>query len=273
MPTPSPIPISFASAHLPASRPPVDLSTLDLGSLVRGRDAAFERAQGHAPPITRVCPVARPIPLGGRLHVVDELRIADLAEIQAWLEAESPHPLADMPPSWADPEPETRTARLKVAWEDAASWPVRYGSDRAAVLLGTTGGRAFFLYLCLRRGDPGFGVAGALGLLAEVTPIEWAGLRRVAYGLTPRREIADEVAPDRTPGRLSSWCAAFHRANEAPGGPGYAEIGELTISQWRNLCSKGKSTDTSAEFAAQSRRVREILEAAHVEAEHQQDHL
>ena len=256
-------PPTSAAAVRAARSGGLDLSKLNLADLKRGRDEAFARAQKTAPPITRACPVSRAIRIGGRVVVADELRIADLAELQAWLEEQVPHPLADLPPAWADPEPGTRLDRLAAAWEAAADWPARYGSVRAAMLLGTTEGRAFFLRLCLRRSDPSFGVADALAVLGESTPAEWAGLRRVAYGLTPRQEIADELAPDRSPGRLSNWCLTFHRLNAREGGMGYREIGELTLSQFRNLCSEGKSAELSAEFSAQSRRVREILEKRH----------
>jgi hypothetical protein len=237
----------------------LDFSKLDVAALRRGRDAAFARARDHSPPITRVCPVSRAIPLGGGHRTASELRIADLAQLQAWLEEQVPHPLASIPPAWADSEPESRLERLAAAWEAAASWPVRYGTERAAELLGTIPGRAFFLWLCLRRDDPTFGVVDALALLHEITHAEWAGLLRVAYGRTPRQEIADELAPDETPGRMSNWCVSFHRAVMSDAGITYANIGELTISQWRNFCMEGKQAEQSAEFAAQARRVREIL--------------
>jgi hypothetical protein len=69
----------------------LDFSKLDVAALRKGRDAAFARARDHSPPITRVCPVSRAIPLGGKPRVASELRIADLAELQAWLEEQVPH--------------------------------------------------------------------------------------------------------------------------------------------------------------------------------------
>jgi hypothetical protein len=237
----------------------LDFSKIDVAALKKGRDAAFARARDHSPPITAVMPVARAIPLGGRRRVAHELRISDLAELQAWLEEQVPHPLASIPPAWADPDPGTRTARLAEAWEAAASWPVRFGTARAGELLASAAGRAFFLWLCLRRGSPSFGVVDALALLAEVTPTEWAGLRRVAYGLTPRQEIADELAPDESPGRMSNWCLSFHRAVMSDAGITYSSIGELTLSQWRNFCNEGKPAEQSAEFAARAKRAGEVL--------------
>jgi hypothetical protein len=59
---------------------------------------------------------------------------------------------------------------------------------------------------------------------------------------------------------MSNWCLSFHRAVMSDAGITYASIGELTLSQWRNFCTEGKPVEQCAEFAAQAKRVREILE-------------
>jgi hypothetical protein len=244
-------------AGLPAGR--LDFSKLDIASLKKERDRAVASADSKNPPISRVIPVPRVVILGGGPRVADELRIGDMARLQAWLEEQTPHPLAEIPPEWADPEPRTRPARLKAAWEASASWPIRYGTAEGSRLLGSTEGRAYFLTLCLRRSDPGFGLADALGLILRIAPLEWAALRRVAYGLTAREEVAEEIAPDAGPGKTANWCLSIHRATQFSGGPTYQDISEWTLSQWRNFCSEGKAAEFSAEFSARAKRVKAAL--------------
>jgi hypothetical protein len=260
-----PVGVSFATLHLPrpGRAPAFDASKLNAADLHRERDRCIARVDSKNPPITRVLPVPRAIPLGGQLHVATELRMVDLARLQRWLEEQVPHPLASIPPGWADPEPETRLARLAVAWEAAASWPVRYGTTAGAILLGSDGGRAYFLSLVLRPANPDLGPVECLDLLPSITPIEWAGLRRVAYGLTPREEIADELAPEPGGGgRTANWCLSLHRASQFVGGPGYLDIDRWYVSQWRNWCNEGKASEFTPEFGLQAKRVAKRLEGA-----------
>jgi hypothetical protein len=258
-------PISFASLVGRRPSPSKDAAPLDLGKLTRAgllaeRDRVLSRAEAHQPPITRVIPVPRAVQLGGREYVASELTLGDLAELQAWLEEAEPHPLEGLPPAWADPEPETRPARLAAAWERARAWPPRLGTDRGAELLASPGGRAFFLTLCLRRARPDFGPAEALDLLRRITPTEWSALRRVAYAITPREELVAELddgadAGDGPP----DWCRSVHNAIQAEGCPDYAGLAALHLGQWRNLCSQGKAAEKRPDFGAAVKRVVEKL--------------
>lgn len=130
-------------------------------------------------------PVARVVVLGGAPRAAIELQLRDIAEFQAWLEEAVPHPLADMPPAWCDPEPGTRRSRVLAAWEAAKTWPVRFGSPEGNLLMASDGGRALFLAVCLRKLDARFTAVDAVELLPRVTPQEWSGLSRVAYGVLP----------------------------------------------------------------------------------------
>jgi hypothetical protein len=242
----------------------IDFASLTLAGLKRERDRCVASSAAKNPPITRVLPVPRAIPLGGSLRVASELTMGDLARLQAWLEGQTPHPMEGLPPAWADPSPETRPGRLAAAWEAAKSWPVRYGTEAGSILLGSPEGRAYFLSLALRPADPGFGVADALELLARITPTEWAGLRRVAYGITPREELADEIAPDPSPAKTANWCLSLHRATLFDGGPTYESIRDWHVSTWRNFCQEGKASEFLPEHASQSKRVKKALETMNV---------
>jgi hypothetical protein len=252
-------PVSFASliGRTSAAPPtsPLDLTKLNRAALLAERDRVLARFEAHNPPITRVIPVARAIKLGGESHVVDELRLGDLAEIQAWIESAEPHPLDGMPPASADPEPESRLARLAEAWEKARAWPPRLGTTRAGQLLNSNEGRTFFLVFCLSRRNPSFGLAQALELLPKITPAEWASLRRVAYGITPREEIAAELDDEDDGDGPPDWCRSVHNALQAEGCPDYRGIGQIYLSQWRNICSQGKAIEKRSEFGEKVKRV------------------
>ena len=192
----------------------------DLRAIRRERARVLQRQESLRPPITRAIAVPRAIPLGPSRRVVSELRLRHLAELQAYLEEVEPHPLDGMPPAWADPDPGTRMARLAVAWERAAAWPPRLGTARGGEILHSPGGRAHFLATCLREHDPGFGLADALDLLPRITPAQWSGLRRVAYAIHPRLEIAAELAPRpvaRPAGRLVRAAPPGRRRARRPG--------------------------------------------------------
>jgi hypothetical protein len=241
------------------ARPPLDLTKLDRKWLLAERERVLTRAERRMPPITRVVPVPRVVRLDGRRFVAGELTLGDLAELQAWLEEADPNPLDGLPPAWADVEPGTRPARLRALWDAAGEWPARLGTPAAGALLGTERGRAFFLCLCLRRHQPAFGLGDALALLPRVWPSEWAALRRVAYALTPREELVDELDPTPGKSRAGDWWKQLHAAAQLPHWPGYEGLARLTISQWRHLCSDGKAPEFGAEFCAAAKRARAAL--------------
>lgn len=245
-------------SRIVAGAPIAALAGLDAGKLRAERDRIVARIEGHAPPITRVLSVPRAVMLGGSRFVARELTLGDLARLQAWLAEQTPHPLANIPPAWADPEPETRPARLAIAWEAARSWPVRYGSTAGSILLASPEGLAYYLTLVVVAGG-GLDAAIALDLAGRITPLEWLDLRRIAYGLTPQEEIADELAPDRSAARIGNWCLSFHRATSCDGGPTYLDLDRWTLSAWRNFCTEGKAADLTVEFGRRAKAVESLL--------------
>ncbi len=238
---------------------PGDFSRLDRQAILRERERTLSRSRDIAAPITRVLPVHRTVRLGGAQVVARELRIGDLAQLQAWLEESDPDPMDGLPPAWADPDPETRPARLAAAWEAAETWPPRLFSEAGAALLATPAGMAFLMSLCVvsLRGD----LVRILEILPDVAPVEWSAFERIAWGITPRAALAAELAPDRSPARAVDWFKALDWATSAEGGAGLsrAEFAALTLSEWRALGTGGKDPEHSPEFAGRVKRARAAL--------------
>lgn len=236
---------------------PFDPGTLDMASILRERERTIERAGQYIPVITRILPVARVVSMGGRDCVVEELRLKDLAELQGYVECQVPHPLAGMPSAWADPEPDTRKARLAAALRAADLWPPGIGSDAGATILSAPAGRAFFLTLVVAKSDPTFRLADAITLLPSITPAEWSAFTRVAYGITPREEIVAELAP-MLKGKPTDWCKSLDQLMEHRGLT-YEQMAELTISQFHNCCNQGRAIEKSPEFSMRLKRAWVIL--------------
>jgi hypothetical protein len=232
--------------------PPERLEALALLS----RHAARRRGRS-APPLTLCLPCVQFLTLAGTVRPVQELRLRDLADIQGWLADQVPHPLAGLPPAWADPDPDTRRARLWAAWRAARDWPPRLGTAAAADVLATPEGLVLFTLVCLRRCDDQVDATSAASIAAGMAPEEWASLRRVAWGRQPWEELRDELDPDATAdsdGPPPDWCEAFHEVAERTGWT-FEQIGELTVSQYRVIRS-----GTAPVYRGLTRRAGESLE-------------
>lgn len=229
-------------AGQPSGRPPV---IIDLERIRVERDRSLRSAATLKPPLTRAIPVPRAMKFGGLAIVAHELRLVDLAELQAFVEDSAGHPLAEMPKDLEG---------FRAAWHSAPSWPPRIGTPEGSAILASPPGRQLFVGLVARRTVDDH-LAGAVGLAG---PAEWAAFNRVAWGLSPREEIAGIIAPDATPGGGSDWCedvaAICERYHMTP-----AQVGELTVSQYRMLASGGKCGERSRSFADKARKVIRLL--------------
>lgn len=237
-------------AEAKAGRLPSALPTgLTMDAIRRERARTLKQHERHSAPITRVIPVPRSIELGGdgRRYTVSEMRLRDLADLQAYLEEVEPNPLDSFPPPWADPDPDTRPARLAALKKRAAEWPPRLMTERGRTILGSSGGRTYFLTLLVRRHRPDFGIEEARDLLEQVTPTQWATLWRIAWAITPLAEIAAEQDTRDEPDRPIDWCQQLHYAAGDHAATAYPHLGELTLGQWRNLCAAGKSSTAQSD--------------------------
>lgn len=211
-------------------------------------------------PLTRAFPVPRPVALGPGRYLAEELRLSDLAALQGWIEAQVGDPMEGHPPGWADPDPATRPDRLLALWASSSGWYPTPATPRGAALLTSPSGRRFFLGLVLGRHHPDLTDADLDAILAQTTPAQWGALVRVAYGVSPKMEILAELAPDDEGGPtnwpknivaiMREYCLTF------------VEVADLTLSQWRLLCSDGATPEGTKASQARGQRVHALRRAA-----------
>jgi hypothetical protein len=192
--------------------------------------------------LSRVWPQPVGLTIGGRLVMVAEYRLADLATLQTWLETQAPHPLAKIPPAEDDADPDTRPERLRDAMKALADWPPRIGSIAATMLLASMEGRLMQLFVSMARAKPETSIDDAISVLADTTPADFRSVRRVAWGVAAWREIVSELAPDTEDADPMDWGKELFRLAEAfhwtPD-----QVGDLTIGQWRLLASGGSADE------------------------------
>lgn len=192
-------------------------------------------------------PGATPLVVAGRVVLASELRVRDLATIEAYTAARLGAPLAGLDAA-ADDYPD----RLRSLYDTLERWPPDVGSpETAAALFGDRRGLAFFLALTLRASGLSADELDAVALEAE--PDEVQEVERVAWGVQADhkadlvRLIDDHLGlpafrPRPTPmrGRPISWAQAVGDAVD--GDPRRVEaVGDLTLSQWRMLRCGGET--------------------------------
>lgn len=200
----------------------------------------------HRPvPLDLLFPRPVLVELAGEQFKAGELCLGDLATLQSWLRQAAPHPLADVPPVWAEPEPQTRRGRLLAAWQAAKTWPPLLGSDDDRPYLDSPEGRAVFLVLVLGKWDEAFTAEDATSLAARMGPSDWDRLRRVAWNVAPWRPLAWELDEDwrtdqaRKSGEPTDWAGIVASVIKATG-LDYAALQSWTPTQLRAVCSEGR---------------------------------
>lgn len=108
--------------------------------------------------IGRLTARSREFTVDGRTYRLHVLRIEDWGEMQRWLDAQQPDPLAVARETIATGEWSLSQQQylLKTAMELASRPKPRVGTPEAAGMLDSIEGRVEMLYLSVRRGDPAF---------------------------------------------------------------------------------------------------------------------
>lgn len=188
-------------------------------------------------------PQPRSLRLAGLDLVVAELRVKDVAELEAWL-AEASDPLRNLPHASDDPDPDSRPQRLDTAEQAALVWPPAVGSPEADALLATLRGRVAYLQVILSRENPDLVRDDYLTLARGMTSGEWASLDRVAWGVHPLKTIRQEKyqADGRHP--LADWGELLDVLSRERGWT-FDEISNLTMGQLAVAARHGKPLDST----------------------------
>ena len=192
------------------------------------------------PSITSVVPPPRVVALAGRDWLVGELRLGDLWELQAWLDARHGDPLAVVRPRLAEPTKEWRPLVID-AYDAAEAGPPTFGTDRARVEFGTAEGIVAFVWIVLRRAYPSLTAEDAVSLATLMEPHEYAALRRAVFDVDP----LDECEPllgfgEESGGSEPKWgewlaqvCAALGQTWEG--------VARMTLSEFFNALNEGRA--------------------------------
>lgn len=131
----------------------------------------------------------REVFLGGSKFRVDEFRLADLADLQDWLDCQWADPLAGLRERLGDMDDAERRAALATAYDLAEAGPPTCGDERGRTLLATGAGILEIFRVALRRHHAILDAESVAIIAERTTPAEYAALRRALYGVGPLDEI------------------------------------------------------------------------------------
>lgn len=100
--------------------------------------------------ITRIVPQPVEMELDGQVLKFAQLRIGEIARIQAWLDS-LPSPIQQIRPMIEDLTPDERKALLLEAQKEMRNWPPQYGTIKGSELIGRPEGTKIFMRAALKR--------------------------------------------------------------------------------------------------------------------------
>lgn len=165
------------------------------------------------------CLVDRPreVTLGGRIFLVGEMRLSDLADLQVYLDGLWKDPLEALWPSLDGlPEADRRKALLDI-WDACEAGPMAYGSPRAQKLFDTDGEALVeILRVVLTRHQPGMTREEIIQVAEKATYPEYARMMRVFRPVETIDELAHllKLQPVHTGGSVT-WVKAIMHTCEA----------------------------------------------------------
>lgn len=135
-------------------------------------------------PITRLIPVPRRLPLGGRDYLVSEMTLRDLAELQGHLDDRHPDALDAVEGRLAGvTDPADRERLLARAYRAEWDGPPAYGEPAAVAFYATDEGICLLAWTALRRHQPGLTPAAAVAIADAMTAAEYGRLWRTFHGV------------------------------------------------------------------------------------------
>jgi hypothetical protein len=202
-------------------------------------------------------PQPRPVILQGRLRIAAQLRVADLARLDAFLAAQAGDPFAE----FTRCEGAERRNALRRAYDAAEkadmTSPIETTEGRVR-LLTSLEGAATFLLLVFRDDQPPMSAEDAQELAAAMTLDDWQAVERIAFGFDALDELVAlidaeigvelPIPADNPAAKKHTWrhvLAALCRRYHFPP----AAIAELYLTQLRILLA-GPDVDRGEEIPA-----------------------
>lgn len=142
--------------------------------------------------------------IGGREYHFSELPVDSLASLQAWIKANTPHPVSAIKDYPEDISPEDRRYFLGLAYSEAKSWPPKIGTpDGARALFGTEAGQIESLYWGLIVHQPKATREDAKALYRELVAAKADGTIKaivgVMFGLPVHEDEEEEEGDESSP--------------------------------------------------------------------------
>lgn len=200
-------------------------------------------------PITLLYPRPRPVTLAGRTFLVGEMRIADLIDLQDFLDRRHQCPLEVLRPRIVGlPEPE-RMEVLRGVWKAVEKGPPRYGTPEASAILDSVEGIAESFRLVLRTHHPEMTLAQVREVAESTTPDEYEAMVRAWRRVEPIDELAWLLGMEEgEKGSPIGWAQAVCETCEHFGWT-LAYVETLSVSQFRTARAMGKPRDRGMKVA------------------------
>jgi hypothetical protein len=188
-------------------------------------------------------PQPMPAQLGGQTYLASELRLRDLAQLEAWAIASLGSPLEGL-------GDDASAEDLRAAWLAAEKRPALGSPEVDASVFTTIDGRGLFALLVLRDDPRKLTADLARQIATQASAEEWERVDRIAFAIVDGDFLEVVRRVDRLLG-LPSFAVAKARGKTVPWAKAIAEaveiyhlspaqIGELTLGQWRILRSGGE---------------------------------
>lgn len=187
--------------------------------------------------IRDVIPMPTPVTLGGVGYLASELRLLDLAKLQAFVDSRHPSPYdaacgaivagaAERSLEWK---------RLLAATVEAqAAWPKEPGSPEADELLASRGGRMLLIGLVLAREQPDLSGADLSRIYDVTTAAEFVRLSRIAWGNEPMRDLMALIdGPEAGSGKGPDWARLWVEYGLEFRGPAFPDLTITQFIAWR----------------------------------------
>lgn len=100
--------------------------------------------------LTRIVPQPVEVEIDGQIYKFAQLRIGEIARIQAWLDS-LPNPIQQIRPMLDDLSPDERKSLLLEAQKEFRNWPPQYGTTKGLELIGRPEGTKVFMRAALKR--------------------------------------------------------------------------------------------------------------------------
>lgn len=185
-------------------------------------------------------PKPRPVPMAGRVVLVNPATIRMLAELQDWVDSQIPDPFASVWPLVYGENPaqgEDRWGPIRKALKEAPD-PIEWDSREGSAKLATLEGVAYAIWLACR---PAVTPEIAAEIVIRASGPEIAAFRRAFYGINPEHELYmllfSDMMSESPPS--ASWPEAVCEVMEKTGWT-LPQIYDLTLAEFGMVRRGGK---------------------------------